>query len=614
MGGLGGEKSRWGEASASLGRIFTNLTGDVLIASGVVSYMAPFTQALPRPSLPRPYYTHCDLLTVAVLAATTPTHAHCVWPCVTHQVFRDRVVAEWIKLCADYKIPCSEKFSLTDTLGDPVKIRAWNIDGLPNDMFSVDNGIIISQARRWPLMIDPQMQANKWVKKMNAKAGIVTFKLTDGDFARVLENALCFGKPALLENVGEELDPMLEPVLLKQVFKSGGVMSIKLGDSTVEYNKDFKFYVTTKLRNPHYMPEVSVKVTLLNFMITPEGLQDQLLGIVVAKERPELQQEKERLVLEAADNKRQLKDIEDQILKTLSESEGNILDDQSAIDVLGEAKKVSDEIARKQAIAEETGVRLDKTREGYIPAAFRASLLFFCITDMASIDPMYQFSLSWYIGLFERAIDDAPKSDDIAVRLTSLADQNTIYVYRMVCRSLYEKDKPLFAFVMCTKIMGGSEARLRRRPPPCHPPRALPPLGPCYPPGLVSATACYPARLGRPAPGLGCPIYALRRRAPAAPDHPCGRTWRCCCPRERRADCRASRPAPLLPTHRTSPPHPRRRRGARPGAVHVLPDGWLWPAARRRADQPVRRVAQGVELDGDGAPQRAAGFQGSHDS
>ena len=150
------------------------------------------------------------------------------------------MVARWIALCKAEALPCSEKFSLTATLGDAVKIRAWNIDGLPNDSFSVDNGIMISQARRWPLMIDPQMQANKWVKNGNSKLGLVTFKLTDGDFARVLENALQFGKPALLENVAEELDPMLEPVLLKQVFKSGGVMSIKLGDSIVEYNKEFK--------------------------------------------------------------------------------------------------------------------------------------------------------------------------------------------------------------------------------------------------------------------------------------------------------------------------------------------------------------------------------------
>ena len=60
---------------------------------------------------------------------------------------------------------------------------------------------------------------------------------------------------------------------------------IRLGENVIEYSADFRFYITTKLRNPHYLPEVATKVTLLNFMITPEGLEDQLLGIVVAKER-----------------------------------------------------------------------------------------------------------------------------------------------------------------------------------------------------------------------------------------------------------------------------------------------------------------------------------------
>ena len=68
-------------------------------------------------------------------------------------------------------------------------------------------------------------------------------------------------------------------------FLIGGVDCIKLGDSVIEYSPTFFFYITTKLRNPHYLPELSTKVSLLNFMITPEGLEDQLLGIVVAKER-----------------------------------------------------------------------------------------------------------------------------------------------------------------------------------------------------------------------------------------------------------------------------------------------------------------------------------------
>lgn len=66
---------------------------------------------------------------------------------------------------------------------------------------------------------------------------------------------------------------------------AAGVEMIRLGENIIEYSQEFRFYITTKLRNPHYLPEVATKVTLLNFMITPEGLEDQLLGIVVAKER-----------------------------------------------------------------------------------------------------------------------------------------------------------------------------------------------------------------------------------------------------------------------------------------------------------------------------------------
>lgn len=58
----------------------------------------------------------------------------------------------------------------------------------------------------------------------------------------------------------------------------------------------YRFYITTALRNPHYLPETAVKVTLLNFMITPDGLADQLLGVVVAQERPDLEEQRQQLV------------------------------------------------------------------------------------------------------------------------------------------------------------------------------------------------------------------------------------------------------------------------------------------------------------------------------
>ena len=103
-------------------------------------------------------------------------------------------------------------------------------------------------------MIDPQGQANKWIKNMEKANNLHIIKLTDSDFVRTLENCIQFGTPVLLENIGEELDPILEPLLLKQTFKQGGAICIKLGDNTIDYSKDFRFYMTTKLRNPSLPP------------------------------------------------------------------------------------------------------------------------------------------------------------------------------------------------------------------------------------------------------------------------------------------------------------------------------------------------------------------------
>jgi len=123
--------------------------------------------------------------------------------------------------------------------------------------------------------------------------------------------------------------------------------------------------MTTKLPNPHYAPETAVKVTLLNFTITQEGLEDQLLGITVAKERPDLEETKNNLVVANAKMAAQLKDIESTILKLLSESSGNILDDEGLINTLAQSKVTSNEIENKAKEAAATEEMIDKTREEY---------------------------------------------------------------------------------------------------------------------------------------------------------------------------------------------------------------------------------------------------------
>ena len=114
-----------------------NITGDVLLASGVVAYLGAFDAR-----------------------------------------YRKAIIADWQKLCKEQKIPCSNEFSLTHILGDQVQIRSWQIAGLPKDYFSVDNGVIVTNGRRWPLMIDPQGQAAKWVKNMEKENNLVAIKVS----------------------------------------------------------------------------------------------------------------------------------------------------------------------------------------------------------------------------------------------------------------------------------------------------------------------------------------------------------------------------------------------------------------------------------------------------
>ena len=132
--------------------------------------------------------------------------------------------------------------------------------GLPTDDVSIDNGILVKRGQRWPLMIDPQGQANTWVKNMEAKNGLRSIKMTDQTFLRTLENAIRVGSPVLIEDIGEALDPALEPLLTKAVFQQGGRTLIRLGDTDVDYDPRFRFYLTTKMANPHYLPEVCIKV------------------------------------------------------------------------------------------------------------------------------------------------------------------------------------------------------------------------------------------------------------------------------------------------------------------------------------------------------------------
>jgi len=88
----------------------------------------------------------------------------------------------------------------------------------------------------------------------------------------MLQGAISSGYPALIENVTEKLEPAIDTILMKQIFDQEGRKLIRVGDKRIDYNPKFRLYLTTKMANPHYLPEIFIKVTVINFSITFEGL------------------------------------------------------------------------------------------------------------------------------------------------------------------------------------------------------------------------------------------------------------------------------------------------------------------------------------------------------
>lgn len=107
--------------------------------------------------------------------------------------------------------------------------------------------------------------------------------------------------------------------------------TMKLGDGVIEYNQDFSFYITTKLSKPHYSPEVCVKVTMLNFMVTEEGLQDQMLNFVIKHQESVKYEKRRQGIIQKAKNEQKKAVLEDEILEKIATTEDILMDDELVV-------------------------------------------------------------------------------------------------------------------------------------------------------------------------------------------------------------------------------------------------------------------------------------------
>merc|ERR1712187_13779 len=243
------------------------------------------------------------------------------------------------------------------------------------------------------------------------------------------EVSLDNGKSVLIENMSEQIDAVLMPVISRNTVKRGNKRLVKIGDKEIILHNNFKLFMQTKLSNPHYPPEIQAETTVINFTVTEDGLEDQLLFLVVKLERPDLAKKKAELIQQQNEFKVTLAHLEALLLEKLANAEGEILDDTELILSLEEAKKTSDEVKDKVAFAQDTEAKINETSEYYRPTGARGSLLFFMLCDLCKMHTFYKYSLDSFVMVVTRAVnsvtlrkpkepkkeeveEEAPKEDD----------------------------------------------------------------------------------------------------------------------------------------------------------------------------------------------------------
>ncbi|KAG2382028.1 hypothetical protein C9374_005820 [Naegleria lovaniensis] len=412
--GLGSERERWAQQIHDLSEKKNRLIGDCLICSAFLSYTGAFTVD-----------------------------------------FRKEMIQEWLNEVKETNIPITFPFDIEDILTDDVQKSQWAYEGLPSDKISTQNGILTTHASRFPICIDPQLQAVKWIKNKEKHIKVCSF--SDSDFMRKIENAMKYGETILFENVDEEIDPMIDPVLDMET--RGKKRIVRMGSDEIDVDPKFKLYMCTRLSNPHYTPEIASKTTIINYSVTEEGLEEQLLNIVVNHERPELEEARRDLVQTMSESKALLQQLEAKILKELnSSSDGTLIDNVELIKTLEETRNKVREINTKIIQTKQNEKDNFKARQGYRPAAKRGTILYFVLSSLSNINSMYEYSLSSFSqDVFETSLSRSQPSRMLEGRLDNIIDYLTKSAYSYTCAGLFGVHKLSFSLQIVLKIMQSEE-------------------------------------------------------------------------------------------------------------------------------------------------------------
>lgn len=421
LGSLSSERARWEEGSRTFDTEMSTIVGDVLLSAAFMAYAGFFDQH----------------------------YREVMW-----QEWSSHLTAAGIKYKAELSLP--EYLSTADDrLG-------WQSKSLPSDNLYTENAIMLKRFDRYPLIIDPTGQATTFLLNEYKSRKIAVTSFLDEAFLKVLESALRFGNPILIQDV-EHLDPILNAVLNKEIRRTGGRVLIRLGNQDIDFSPAFTMFLSTRDPSVEFSPDICSRVTFVNFTMTRSSLQSQSLDQVLKVERPDTDKKRTDLMKVQGEFRLRLRHLEKSLLQALNESTGNILDDDKVIDTLETLKREAAEITSK---VEETDVimaEVERVTAEYLPLAQACSAVFFVLEQLNIVNHFYQFSLSFFLDIFDYVLHHNPNLKtvtDYQQRLTILMNDLFLTVYRRTSRALLHSDHVMLAVLLAQIKLRGVDDEL----------------------------------------------------------------------------------------------------------------------------------------------------------
>ncbi|XP_040576126.1 dynein heavy chain, cytoplasmic [Lepeophtheirus salmonis] len=413
---LGIEKDRWQETSENFKSQMSTLVGDVFLSSAFLSYAGYFDQQ-----------------------------------------HRQSLFLNWAHHLEKANISYRIDLARTEFLSDPDERLKWQANSLPTDDLCTENAIMLKRFNRYPLIIDPSGQATEFILNEYKDRKITKTSFLDDSFRKNLESALRFGNPLLVQDV-ENYDPILNPVLNRELRRTGGRVLITLGDQDIDLSPTFTIFLSTRDPTVEFPPDICSRVTFVNFTVTRSSLQMQCLNQVLKTERPDIDQKRSDLLKLQGEFQLRLRHLEKELLQCLNEAKGRILDDNTVISTLEKLKQEAAEVSMKANDTEEVMKQIETTSQQYTALASACSSIYFTIDNLHQIHFLYQYSLQFFLDIFHNVLVNNPALNsvtDYSQRLSIITSQLFESCFLRVARGMLYDDRIVFAILLCRIYLRG---------------------------------------------------------------------------------------------------------------------------------------------------------------